>query len=442
MKRHPPAWPLALAGLGLAACDQPPEYRTAEGQLGVVLDELSGEIIERPAGHVDVVVGSTICAELQGWFTGDGREFHVRRAEQDDAWLRECFDFSAGPGATLEGTCMTLDVAGETALEMMAKDCKLTDVEGPEFRDDRLPVASHAIEDLVLTYDDPTLRALHSGLDPGPAGEFAPARQRPAGAPLRVLADGSFTVFVQPVLAVDPTRTVAFTEGTPRAVTEDTLDSFAALPDGTAVIELAVDASTLIALDLPAGSLTGDEIRGVDPSMAAAMELLVGYEKCRECADGYGAPQLALAVIRDRDGGRLFGANVDFTLEGVAGTLLPVGVEGVVSFQGACTDAEGDERSATLRASYGQLAASAGIEYVCPDEDDSWDWDVEIVDDSQEDLDLLGCGCSTNDDGPGATGLLAVVLTLATRRRRRSAQGGRQPRVRRIARPTPPSFAC
>jgi MYXO-CTERM domain-containing protein len=412
---------LGVAALAVAACDQPPDYVTAEGQIGLALGEVDGEIIERPAEHVDIVVGSTICVEMQGWFTADGSEFHIRGEEEDDAWLRECFDLAAGPGATIDGACMTMDVAGETALEMTAKACELTDAEGPEFRDDRLPIAAHAIEDLVLTYEDPILRTIHLELDPGPADAFGPAPLRPVGEPLRVVADGSYTVFPQPALAVDPSRTIAFTGGTARAVTEFTLDSFTANLDGTAVIDLGLDQNARIALDLPAGSLTGDEIRGVDPATAVSMELVVGYQKCADCSTGYGAPSHAIAIVRDADGARLFGADVEFSLDGEAGNLSAAGAEGVVAFEDVCTDAEGDERSATLNASYGQLVASASLEYVCPEADDLQGWDVETVDDDQEDLDLdlFGCGCSTDDRGPGASALFAVVFVLAARRRRR-----------------------
>lgn len=412
---------LGAACLGLAACDQPPDYVTAEGQIGLRLGELSGEIIQRPAEHADLVVGSTVCVEMQGWFTDDGREFHVRGEEEDDAWLRECFDLSAGPGATIDDACMTLDAAGDSSIVMTAKACELTDDNGPELRDDRMPIVAHAIEDLVLTYEDPILRTIHLELDPGPAAEFSPAPERPAGEPLRVVADGSYTVFPQPALAVDPARTVAFTGGTARALTEFTLDGFVANPDGTAIIDLALDQNARIALDLPAGTLTGDEIRGVDPALAVSMELVVGYQKCHDCASGYGAPSHAIAIVRDADGGRLFGAPVEFSIDGKAGDLSAAGAEGVVAFENVCTDAEGDERSATLNASYGLLVASVALEYACPDEEDEVDgWDVETVDDDQEelDLDLFGCGCSTDDRGPGAAGLLAVVLGLAARRRR------------------------
>lgn len=413
---------LVAACVLVAACDQPPDYVTQQGQIGLSLVDVSGDVIDAPADHVDLVVGSTVCFELRGWFADEGREFHIRSAEDDDEWLRECFDLGAGPGATLDdSSCMTLDAAGETALEMAAKGCALNDAEGPGFDDDRLLVAAHALEDLVLTYEDPILRAIHGELDPGPAGEFGPAPQRPAGEPVRVLADGAYTLFAQPALAVDPSRTVAFTGGTPRAVAEVPPESFAANPDGTAVIDLAIDQSVAIALDLPAGTLMGDEIIGVDPAIATSMELVVGYQKCRECTDGYGVPSYALAIVRDAEGGRLFGANVEFAVDGRAGKLAVAGAEGFVSFEDVCDDdSEGDERSATLNATYGELAASASLEFVCPDPGDVDGWDVETVDDSQDnDLDLFGCGCSTDDRGPGAAGLLAVVLGLAARRRRR-----------------------
>jgi MYXO-CTERM domain-containing protein len=415
---------LVAACVVLAACDQPPEYRTAERQVGLELAEIGGEILdpESPSDRVDVVVGSQVCIEqMTGWFSADGEEFHVRGDEDDDAWLRECFDLSAGPGASFDGdSCITVDAAGETAFELSAKDCELTQNEGPEFADDRLLVASHAIDDLVLAYEDPILRAIHGGLDPGPVGAFPPAPQRPVGEPLRVLADGMYTVFPQPTLAVDPARTVGFTSGVPRAVGEAAPEAFTANADGTALIDLAVDQVVAIELALPAGSLVGDDIVGVDPATAAALEVTVGYQKCAECSDGYGAPVYAIAIVRDADGGRLFGANVEWTLDDSVGELASAGAEGVTSIEAACTDAEGESRSGTLNASYGALAASTSLEFVCPDPGELDGWDVETVDDSQDsDLDLFGCGCNTEGRGPGTAGLLAVLVGLAVRRRRR-----------------------
>lgn len=423
MKRLSIAIPVAACAFA-AACDVP-DYQTEQGQLGLRLTELNGQILARPARTVDAVVGSRFCVELDGWFARDGDEYHIRGDAKDDQWLRDCFELRAAAGSmVVDATCVELSASGPTALELTPQSCELTDGdEAVAFEDDRLPVTAHAIDDLALTYDDPVVRVIWDDSHPGPLAAFGARPVRTPGLSLPVLADGSYTVFPQPVSAADPTRTVAFSGGTPVAVGDPAPASFVAREDGSAVVSLAVDQTVAVSLALAAGTLVGDELVGVDPSTAAAMEVAVGYARCAKCEDGYGAPSYALAIVRDAAGERLFGAQVMWTLEGAGGTLSSddAMLEDAVGLDEPCgEDDVGEQKSGTLRASYGALEATAMISFVCPDPADAdAGWDVEVVDDDQEPFDLdLGCGCSSDPRSPGAAVLLFVALGFSTRRRR------------------------
>ncbi len=407
---------LLAFGAALAGCDTP-DYQTENGQLGLRVDGLHGQVLERPATQLEAVTGSNVCVEFHGWFEPDGATYHIRNGEDDDSWLRDCFDLRAAAGSGLDDTgCLALEGPGSTAMELLPKPCELD----ASFTSDRLPVTSHALEDLALAFDDPAVRVIYDDLHPGPAGTFGPRPEPVSGTPLPVLAGGTFVVFPQPVVLADPTRTVGFSDGVAVAVGDDPPASFSAKDDGSAAFEIAADQRFTVGLELPAGMLVGGELVGVDGSAAVTLELVVGYTRCAACDDGYGVPSYALAIARDDADARLFGPQVTWTFEDATAGLAtdtPL-LADAVGFSEPCAEGDvGVRKTGTLRASYRELTATASIDFVCPEAGTQDAWAVEVIDDAAE----LGVGCACSANGSripvGAT-LAVLLLGLLSRRRR------------------------
>lgn len=407
--------PLLGAVILLTACDSPPEYRSTGEQLGFRLEEVPGQVIERPAAGIDAVVGSRLCPTFDGWFAEDGATYHIRSDEADDGWLRACFEVGPGPGAHVEDdACLVLDAAGATSMSLRPQACALTDDGVIAFEADRLAVTSHAIDDLVLTYDDVAVRLIYD-LHPGPAGSFGPRPERGPSEPLQVVAGTDFEVYLQPMSAG---VAVAFTGGVASGVADGEPVAVVSTPDGSAEFRVEVDQRFRVELALPAGSLVGDEIVGVGADAPQSLEIVVGYQPCAACDDGYGAPSYGLAIVRDAAGARVFGAPVQWSTAGMAAAISSElgAYADVVAFDEPCGEGQvGVAKDWTLRASLGSLAAEVPVTFVCPDPEDLDRWAVEIVDGEHE-QDALGCGCTAGGGAVAPTGLL--VLALGLRRRR------------------------
>lgn len=407
---------LAVAAM-MSACDSPPDYETEKGQIGLRAEGLDGETVDRPRPSIDAVVGAEVCLMFDGWFEPDGATYHTRTEEPDDAWLRECFQLEPSAGLRLDGSCVVLDGVGQGALGLVPTSCEL---DGREFVEDALPVRAYGVDELSLSYPDLAAYVVET-LDPGPLDVFPPRPPRAAGTPLRVLAGSPYMVMLQPVTRDDPSRTVAYSDGVEQFV-GDAPVQFVASSTGAATLVLDVDQRTRLQLALPAGTLEGDEVVGVDPALATELSILVGYTSCPTCEDGYGVPSFAYAVIRDADGGELFGGDVRWTAEGATlsteAPLDPALAQLVMIESGCNPEDAGAGRTTMLHAELGSLAAEVQLAYTCPDEDEGDDWDVEVVDGDPSETDL-GCACDAQRRDAPVGSLAVVVLGLLARRRRR-----------------------
>lgn len=424
---------LAVAAM-MSACDSPPDYETEQGQIGLRGEGLDGQTTDRPRPSIDAVVGSSVCLSFDGWYEPDGETYHRRSEEPDDAWLRECFELEPSAGLRLDGSCLVLDGVGQGSLGLARTSCELDDVR--EFVDDALPVRAYGLDELSLSYPDLAAYLVESQ-DPGPADAFPPRAPRAAGTPMRVLAGSPYTVMLQPVTRDAPSRTVAFSDADVQFV-GDAPVQFAPSSTGAATLELEVDQRLRLQLALPAGTLEGDEVVGVDPALATDLAIIVGYSPCSTC-DDYGPPNFAYAVIRDAEGGELFGGDVRWTLDGagaVSDELLDPSLSQLVMLESGCNPEDaGAERMAVLRADLGSLAADVELAYTCPEEqeEDGADDGPEIVDGEPPESDL-GCGCDAQRRDAPAGSLAALVLGLLARRRRRIAQGALTPGTRVVSR--------
>lgn len=410
---------LAVAAM-MSACDSPPDYETEKGQIGLRGEGLDGESVDRPRPSIDAVVGSRVCLTFDGWFEEDGAVYHTRTEEPDDAWLRECFALEPSAGLRLDGSCLVLEGVGQGKLGLSPTSCELDDA--PEFVADALPVRAYGVDELALSYPDLAAYFVETQ-DPGPAEAFPPRPPRAAGTPMRVLAGSPYLMTLQPVTRGTPNQAVAYSDGVEQFV-GDAPVQFVASSSGAATLVLDVDQRLRLQLALPAGTLEGDEVVGVDPALATELEIIAGYTSCPTCEDGYGLPSFAYAVIRDAEGGELFGGDVRWSIDGagaVSDELLDPSMSQLVMIESGCNPEDaGAERSAVLRAELGDLAAEVELAYTCPEEedDDGDDWGAEIVDGDPPESDL-GCGCDAQRRDAPVGSLAVVVLGLLARRRRR-----------------------
>lgn len=403
--------------LGHVACDVP-AYETEQHQLGLMMKELDGGTITKPLPVVDAVQGSRLCPQFDGWYEHDGANvtYHVEDREDDSA-LRNCFAIGASGAAHVDGECVVLDAPGDAAIELTPRSCRTQQDGGVELIADRMPIASWAIDELVLKHDDPFVRELATQLLPGPGEPFPPLSVHDPAEPMRVIVGGFMIIAPLPFAKDDPWQAVGYDGGIVRVVGEGVRAGLQdAVASGSVILEdgdrFAVD------LELAAGTLHGGEILAVPASDATALELLVGYAPCETCELGWGQLALAQAIVRDAEGHRLYAADVEFHTEGfdVGGTYGDVMVGG-----GICEDHEGDVFEGTVRAQFRDLAASAHVKFECPvlAKEDADDPDVVHDDGSEEDPDhdLLDCACDAGrNDRPMAAFALVGLLALIRRR--------------------------
>jgi MYXO-CTERM domain-containing protein len=404
-----------------AGCDDP-TYQSERGQLGLELDDLVGGPLEKGTSELDAVVGTRVCPRFVGWYEHDGDDvrYHVRDDdEEDDGWLRSCFASSASGASRIEDDCVVLEAPGSSALELTPRACAVQDDADIEFTADRLAIDGWALADVVLGYDD-LRRLFYGSLLPGPADAFPPPDQRAPSEPLRAIAGAEILLLPQTFAADDPDHAIGYTDGVPRVVGDDVrpeLQQEIAL----GVITLELDEQVAVALQLPAGELIGPELLAVDAATASSMELLVGYHSCDGCELGWGEVAIAQAIVRDGEGRRLWGADVDFEIGGLTADYAPF--HDAVQFEG-CSEAEaGTTRHETITARYLELTAIAQVEYACAEAAAEPDDGPEVVhDDAGADDpfdDLLGCGCTSDPHPRGVLVLLGLAL-LGRRRARHS----------------------
>lgn len=397
----------AIASL-LGGCDDP-MFVSEHGSYELDAEELRLELLHRSADGAHLVEQSRMCPVLVGVVDANGNELAVEDGED----LTRCAAYE-GNGALQAGEpgCFVAS-AGAGTLSIAPQACEVDGADA--FGPDTLAVDVHAIDDVAVEYDDTTMRWLYRDLQAAP-GQTLPPMPTPE-------ADGSWYVVVgerigivpQPHGVADPTLRLGFTDGTVRAVGPDA-PSLEAGDDGvTRMVPLAGEPFSL-ALELPAGTLMGAPIIPVDGTTAASLQLLVGWTVCED-EDCETQPLLLQPIVRDAQGHRLHGADVQYELGGTAviddEDDLPG--DGVVLAELCPDDATGEtDVGVSVVARYHGLEASAELDYHCPAGPLSPDLDFD-------------CACRSDAERPG--GLVWLLLpTLALRRRRQPAGTNRRSR--------------
>ncbi|HWB81712.1 MAG TPA: hypothetical protein VG755_42410 [Nannocystaceae bacterium] len=411
----------AMLLLGLVACDDVPAYETEQRQLGLMMNEFTGSTLREPLPIVDAVVGTRLCPHFDGWYERDGNAvtYHVEDGG-DDSELRNCFALTASGAAHVDAECIVLDGPGDAAIELTPRTCLTQQQSGVEFTADRMPVASWAIDELVLRTDDPFVRSLASELSPGPGQPFPPLSLQDPAEPMRVIVGGFMLVMPMPFAKDDPWHVVGYARGFVRVVGED---ARAELQNEVSAGGVSVVAGDRFALDLElaGGTLHGGEVIAVPGTDATSLELIVGYEPCETCELGWGQLAISQAILRDAEGHRLYAGDVDFHTEGF--DVGEVYGDAMIT-AGICDEREGEVITGTVRAQFRDLAASADVQLECPVLADEHADDPEVVHDQVDEHDceegLFDCACDAGrSEHPTAAlallGLLALVRRRVTR---------------------------
>ncbi len=236
--------------------------------------------------------------------------------------------------------------------------------------------------------------------------------EEPLPTPLRVVEGSQVRLMVR-LFTPDDGHVVAWTDGAV-AVVRATGRAPVAYP-GPA-LELVTFAGSTAAATFAAGGGTWPlgQVNGVAASEARSLELAAAVTVG-------GEPALARAVVRDADGGLLFGLPVTWRV--TAGELA-LGVDpelpgqDYVLLADECLPPErrGGPRSAVLEARHGELAASLELawEGAAGEPDPAWERGSSCPEGQ-------GCGCRSQDARAGLLGLLGLLLVA--RRRRAAALG-------------------
>lgn len=410
---------ISLGLLLLGGCDRPcvETVDSEQGQLGF-LDPFDSSLPAPYASGDPVVEGSAFCSEVLQWYEGPERTCVAISAAPEE-WFDPCWQRRVeGPAQETGDGCLQLRGPGDVTWSFEPRECEL-DVETPEFGPDALsfdvrPFAS--MQARMLWWFEERAESLAS---PGPEPAFPDDWLDPLGAEIRVAGFGEFW----PTLALrEPgvSEAVAYTHGT---VCGEALDGDPVFTSdalfGTSV-QLSPGERARLDLELPAGTVEGPTVVGVQESEVASFSLVAAYEPARDGAP-WGSPLGVRAVLRDSDGGLLRGASMQWDVRGDAELSQASG--DVLILGTSCTPAEAGsgDQSATV------VAGIAGLEQTL-----ELRWASRVCEDLPEDpfspdpepLDFGICACRSGGDGPGALGAGLLLVVLLGLRRSRYPEGG------------------
>lgn len=405
---------VSLGLLLLGGCDRPcvETVDSEQGQLGFQ-DPFDSSLPEPYVSGDPVVEGSAFCSQVTQWYEGPERACVAISATPQE-WFDPCWQRRVeGPAQETGGGCLQLSQPGDVTWSFEPRECAI-DVESPDFGPDALtfdvrPVAS--MQARMLWWFEERAESLAS---PGPEPAFPTDWLDPIGVEVRVAGSGEFW----PSLALrEPgvSEAVAYTDGRVRGEAVDGDPAFT--NDGLfgAGVQLTPGERARLDLELPAGTVEGPTILGVQESEVASFSLVAAYEPARDGAP-WGSPLGVRAILRDSEGGLLRGASMQWDVRGDAELSQTSG--DVLILGTSCTppEAGSGEQTATVVAGFSGLEQTLELRWPSrPCEDFSED----PFSPDPEPLDFGICACRSGGDGPGVwgAGLLFVVL-LGLRRSR------------------------
>lgn len=408
---------VSLGLLLLGGCDRPcvETVDSEQGQLGFQ-GPFDSSLPAPYASGDPVVEGSAFCSEVLQWYEGPERTCVAISAAPEE-WFDPCWQRRVeGPAEEANDGCLQLRGPGDVTWSFEPQECEL-DVETPDFGPDALnfdvrPFASMQAR-MLWWFEE---RA-ESQASPGPEPAFPDDWLDPLGAEIRVAGFGEFW----PTLALrEPgvSEAVAYTQGLVRGTAVDGDPVFTQNgPFGTSV-QLSPGERARLDLELPAGTVEGPTLVGVQESDVASVSLVAAYEPARD-GEPWGAPLGVRAILRDSEGGLLRGASMEWDVRGdaelsqMSGDVLILGT--------SCTPSEAGSGDQTATV----VAGIAGLEQTL-----DLRWTSRVCEDLPEDpfspdpepLDFGICACRSGGDGPGVFGVgLMLVVLLGLRRGRGGA---------------------
>jgi hypothetical protein len=407
--------PLAPAAL-LAAVGCQAQFHSEEGWWAFEDAQLVAQPHTGFGDDESVLAGTAVCPsphwqgeEIEGW--------------DAEALFAECVAQALGEGARFveeEGLdCVLLEEPGEREWTLEPADCGAPWVEGEELVSDRVLFQVVGAEGVSAHVDQWPEREAMEGLELEPAGLLDEALLVAEGEAFLLLQD-------QPVLLFprlwDEARqeAVAWRAGDGEVLVERAAGTVERLEEleepGWVGLRLGAGAEAELWLEVRGERWLAGTVRAAAPEDVVSLELLAAYIPYEE-GTALRTPWAARAVLLDGQGRPVFGAPVDWSVDGETELVLDPGVEASPRFPGggyswvldACTppSRQVGDHAATLHASYGALRDSLELSWTIDeanaDDDEGWSRDERCAG---------GCGGCSSRGGGGWGGLLGLLGLL------------------------------
>lgn len=407
-----------------------PSFESEEGQWSFTDTGLVAGPEEGLDDDQSVLPDERVCPREANWLGERPEEW------SDAAIFATCVEEGLEGPASFEQRgqqrCIAMESPGEVSWLLEPVDCEVPFVEGEQPISDRVvfDVAEPAaVSAHVLQHAE--IRAL-SSLELAPPDVLTEDDLLLPGETLYALADEPVRLYVQlwdndreqPTAWRAQDGMVAYdSSGGSVSLRDDLLDGIVPR-DGWLAIEVAEGAQANLGVAVRGQSFDGAVVEGVSADTLASIELVVAYDDFFY-AEGGTVPYAARAIVRDDQGRQVFGVPVDWSVSGGRLAVEPglaedgelIGNDYAWVFD-ACQHprrAYRGERSAVLRASYGDLGDSLELSWSYPE---GWQ-------DAYEDGELdemwaeyephpycTGVGCNGCSSGGSTRGGLAWVLGL------------------------------
>ena len=430
---------LALPALFLLACTYQPGFDSDEAQVHFYDPDLwsgMGLLGGSFGNEGPLVAGTRFCPEL----TPTIRERAASNGGTEQVELPlsylSCFDATVLGPMHLDGDCLVLESAGQLHWTFDVVGCPWTD------DDDFAPVADQVtIEiagpaELQAVLEAPADELAEELYEPGETGWPEDARPEPGGhigvvagawvgfpVVLETLAGAPATFAWGDVLTGDepaPEADLGYLRVAPLdgELAEVVLDD----EPGQVAIIPAADSVTELSLELDGYSWTAATLETVTEADVTSMELVVAWS---------GSPAAARAVIRTSDGMLVYGAPVEWEVDGplqvvdavetFGDTWFPGGDYTIIELVEAWLPASQEpfEVSATLTARWGSWEQTIELEWTqdATLEPEPEDWESEFGDDF-DGRPFGGCRCDRPEPPPLLPFMVLLPAVPLLRRRR------------------------
>jgi MYXO-CTERM domain-containing protein len=386
---------LSLASLG---CDDGEVY-TEQRQVRMTIDLQPGGSFS--SGDA-IVAGSYVCPEITGSDLAPDAN-----AEE----VAACYQWQVGGPAQLdEDGCLSLSAAGRVELSLLRRACALDEA----FGDDRVVFEVLQPDGVVAAFEyaavPPTVLRGEAVRIEAPDA-FPPGEIAAPGEPVYVFEGEASSVDAY-LLRSDDATAVRYTDGIAHGelVAGTTEPNPADGPRTSVPFDGVAGDVIFVTLEAADRSYDVGEVRVVGRDAIASLEL---YPTVARIGEGDDALQVgARAIVRDAEGHVLREPPISWTRRDVDGTATPIGPDldddghrepsPAVGLGELCVDAEaGEWREATLEGHIDGRDATVDVRWQCVDDH------------------TPGCTCRAGRSTPGWTGLVALFVLVARRRRRR-----------------------